>query len=141
MSRVVADAGYAPRRIIVADDVRALRQLLRGALENDPRFEVVGEAGDGAEAVELAARELPDLVLLDLSMPIMDGLQALPEIRRRAPRTRVVVYSGIVTPQAEASAFSAGAHGFVRKGTSLKGLLDRLAALGIDEILEAEAQT
>lgn len=116
-------------RVVVADDTPELRLLIRVRLGRDGRFQVVGEAATGAEAVEVAARERPDLVLLDLAMPVMDGLQALPLIRERSPGTRVVVFSGVGAPQAADSAFAAGADDYVQKGTCLEALFDRLAGL------------
>lgn len=116
-------------RVVVADDTPELRLLMRLRLGQDGRFEVVGEAATGAEAVEVAARERPDLVLLDLAMPVMDGLQALPLIRQRSPGTRVIVFSGVGVPQAADSAYAAGADDYVEKGTCLSMLFDRLERL------------
>lgn len=116
-------------RVVVADDTPELRLLMRLRLRQDGRFEVVGEAATGAEAVEVVARERPDLVLLDLAMPVMDGLQALPLIRQRSPGTRVVVFSGVGVPQAADSAYAAGADDYVEKGTCLATLFDRLERL------------
>src|SRR5437764_10171526 len=81
-------------RVLIADDVQDLRSMLRLALELSGRFTVVAEAMDGAHAVDLAAMYKPDLALLDLSMPTLDGLEALPRILEASPSTRVVVLSG-----------------------------------------------
>ena len=76
-------------RVVLVDDTADLRQLLRIALGR-VGFDVVGEAGDGAAGIEVAREQEPDLVVLDLSMPVMDGLEALPHIRAACPRAAIV---------------------------------------------------
>lgn len=125
----LTDLEGRPLRVVVADDTPELRALMRVRMGQDARFEVVGEAGTGVEAVEVAARERPDVVLLDLAMPVMDGLQALPLIRQRSPGTRVVVFSGVGAPQAADSAFAAGADDYVEKGTCFATLFERMVRL------------
>jgi len=105
----------APIRILVADDTATVRLVLRGTLESSKAFEVVGEAVDGAEAVEMAATLQPDMVLLDLSMPVLDGMEALPRIRRCAPAARVVVLSGFDSDRMGSQAVAAGAAAFLEK--------------------------
>lgn len=85
-------------RVLICDDAPAVRTVLGVVFAVHPGIELVAEAGDGQEAVDQARRHQPDVVLLDLAMPVMDGLQALPEIRAAAPEARVIVYSGF--PQA-----------------------------------------
>lgn len=81
----------------MVDDVPDLRTLVRLALTLDGRFDIVGEAGDGAEGVTMAIELQPDAVLLDLAMPHMDGLTAIPQIRRGCPDARILAYSGFET--------------------------------------------
>ena len=81
-------------RVVLADDSRDLRELLRLRLERDPRFVVVGEAGDGERAVALVREHQPEIAVLDLGMPVLDGAEALAQIRLHAPATRVAVLSG-----------------------------------------------
>jgi DNA-binding NarL/FixJ family response regulator len=102
--------------VLIADDVRELRQLLRIALEANGGFEVVAEAADGVEAVDQAAAHAPDLVVLDLSMPRLDGLEALPQILSVAPGAKVVVLSGFEAGRMEAAALDLGASAYVEKG-------------------------
>ncbi len=109
-------------RVVLVDDTRDLRELFRLALTRDG-FEVVGEAGDGREGIEVCRVTDPDVVLLDLAMPVMDGIEALPEIRRLCPAAVVVVLSGFGAEQMGARAVSAGADGYVQKGSSLKKIL------------------
>jgi DNA-binding NarL/FixJ family response regulator len=102
-------------RVLLCDDCAPIRELVRLVLELEG-IEVVGEAGDGGAAIEEAGRWQPDVVLLDLSMPAMDGLEALPEIRRVAPGSKVVVLSGFDNPGLVARALELGAVRYVEKG-------------------------
>ena len=81
--------------VLVADDVAQLRRIVRRILDRDGRFEVVAEASDGVEAVDLARVLQPDIAILDLMMPRKDGYQALREIRTLSSRTKVVVFSAL----------------------------------------------
>lgn len=125
--------GVAPRRplrTLVVDDDPDVRLLVRLNLEVGGRFEVVGEAGDGAEAVQLAYDVQPDVVLLDLQMPVMGGLEAIPAIRRCAPGARVVVLSGTESREA---AQACGAHAYLKKPFDAGSLAEEVATLlGID---------
>ena len=103
----------APIKVLLADDLVQIRAVLRRALEKDGRFEIIGEACTGVEAVELAASLRPDALVLDLSMPEMDGVQAIPEIIERSPSTKIVVLSGFV--EMAPDVLRAGAHGFFEK--------------------------
>jgi DNA-binding NarL/FixJ family response regulator len=105
-----------------------IRLLLRLNLEQDGRFEVVGEANDGLEAIEAAAMIRPDVVVLDLAMPRMDGLQVIPLIRQRSPETEVIIYSGFAAAQLAATARTLGAAAYVEKADSLKNLNEALLA-------------
>ena len=80
-------------RVVLVDDVPELRLVVRLTLEDDPGIEVVGEASNGRDGVRVVQETRPDLVLLDLSMPDMDGLEAIPLMREQAPMARVVVLS------------------------------------------------
>ena len=89
--------GVPPRRIrvVVADDTPDMRLLLRLSMARRPDIEVVGEAANGQEAIDLAAALRPDLLVLDLAMPVLDGLSALPTLALVAPETRVVILSAM----------------------------------------------
>lgn len=114
------------RRVVVVDDTPDLRTLLRIALESTGDFEVVAEAGDGLEGVEAVGRSRPHLVLLDLAMPVMDGLEALPMIRRLLPASHVVVLSGFEEQAMAEHALEAGADGYLQKGIATQHMLDYL---------------
>ena len=119
----------APLRVLLVDDMAELRDLLARVLERDGRYVVVGHAGDGREGVSRAAELQPDLVLLDLTMPVMDGLEALPLLRRAAPSADVVVLSGLDDPRSRQAAADAGALASLPKGLTPRDLLARLVDL------------
>ena len=109
-------------KVLIVDDSRDLRDLLGIKVEMWGGYQVVGLAADGEEAVDLAKQHQPDLVLLDLAMPKMDGLQALPLILEAAPGVRVVVLSGFDKGSMAERALAAGAHRYVEKGLSTREL-------------------
>lgn len=114
--------GPDPIRVLLVDDTDDIRLLLRMALDLAGGFDVVGEAGDGLEGARLAEMHRPDVVVLDLAMPVMDGLQAGREIRRRCPSTRIVVMSGFSARRMGAEAAAAGADAYVEKGGAFREL-------------------
>jgi DNA-binding NarL/FixJ family response regulator len=113
-------------RVLLCDDVEDIRFMLRVSLRNDPCFEVVGEAANGLQAIEQAHALRPDLVLLDLGMPVMDGLEALPLIREAAPDCCVIVLSGFDAGQLSSQAVGRGAEAYIEKGTSVRDIVRRI---------------
>lgn len=107
------------RQVLIVDDVADLRLLLRVALAPIQEFEVIAEASDGFEAILQAELHQPDLVILDLSMPRLDGLEALPRILEVAPGARVVVLSGFDESRMREPALAAGAVAYLEKGDIL----------------------
>jgi DNA-binding NarL/FixJ family response regulator len=103
--------------VLIADDVDDLRLLMRFTLEAAD-FEVIGEAPDGQRAIQLAGALQPNLVLLDLAMPVMDGLTALPHLHEVAPATRVVVFSGFEEDAMAERALALCAYAYLQKGVS-----------------------
>ncbi|HEU4480685.1 MAG TPA: response regulator transcription factor [Actinomycetota bacterium] len=103
-------------RVLIVDDVDHLRFALSAILELDPELEVAGEAVDGFDALEKASDLQPDLILLDLAMPNLDGLQAIPRLLERAPDSRILVLSGFGKSALEEQAMEAGASGYIEKG-------------------------
>jgi PAS domain S-box-containing protein len=119
--------------VVVVDDAPEVRVLVRTRLRVSGRFEVVGEGSDGGEAVELAARLRPDLMLLDVSMPGTDGLEALPRVLEGSPGTRVVMFSGFEETGLVDKAHALGAAAFVEKSTPVDLLIERLLdVVGVD---------
>jgi two-component system response regulator NreC len=102
-------------RVLIADDHAILRSGLRMLVEAQPDMQVVAEAMDGNEAVRKTVEAKPDVLLLDLSMPVSSGLQAIPEIRRGCPRTQVLILSMYEDVAYIRAAFDAGAVGYVQK--------------------------
>lgn len=128
--------------IVIVDDAADVRDLLRTRIELSDRLHVLGEGADGAAAIELAARWRPDLLLLDVSMPGVDGLAALREVRATAPETAVVMYSGFEEQGLADRARELGAAAYLQKSGSLATLVDDLlAALRGHEAAPAPAGT
>jgi chemotaxis response regulator CheB len=116
-------------RVLLADDAADMRLMIRVALETDGRFAVVGDAPDGTVAIDLLESENPDVLILDMAMPKMDGLQVLAEMKERGLAAKVLAFSGF-NAAVEKQAKGMGAHDFLRKGTgSISELVPRLLAL------------
>ena len=121
----------APLRVVLVDDAADIRRLLRIALRTHGGFEVVGEAANGADAVELARTLRPDVVVLDLGLPDIAGQEVLVQIRASVPDTKVVIFSGLDT--VDRSWLVEHAEGFVLKHTDLQYLIKLLEAVGRPE--------
>jgi len=114
-------------RIVICDDNDVYRSMMCMVLELDRRFDVVGQAIDGRQAIEVCREQQPDIVLLDIAMPIMDGIEALPEIRRECPASRILMNSAFLESSVGQQCLDRGANGYVEKGVELAALLDTLA--------------
>jgi DNA-binding NarL/FixJ family response regulator len=117
-----------PLRVLLVDDNPELRHGVRATLER-AGFVVVAEAADGAQALELAAAHRPDLVLMDLGMPGMDGIQATQALRGRQPHIRVVLWSGRDDLQLSSAIRRSGAHAGLSKGSRADRLIATLLAV------------
>jgi DNA-binding NarL/FixJ family response regulator len=113
-------------RVLVADDADGVRELVMLLLDMESDFTVVGQARDGVEAVEAARQLQPDLVVLDISMPRLDGLTATPQILTASPASRVALFSGMAEPAVELEAHRAGADALLPKELGATTLVDRL---------------
>ena len=115
-------------RVVIADDQRLFAEALEAILSTDGRISVVGRAADGRAAVDLAQEESPDVVLMDIAMPVMDGIEATEAIREQVPETRVIVLTGSEAPHDVSRARAAGAAGYVTKdqiaGDLVRAILD-----------------
>jgi len=118
-----------PIRTVVVDDAEEMRALVALSLRLTGGFEIVGEGSNGRDAVDLAGKERPGLMLLDLSMPVMDGLEALPLVREESPETVVVVFSGFDEAQLGREARARGAAAYLEKGVPLDELVATLLAV------------
>lgn len=112
--------------VLLVDDNDKLRELFRISLETFGAMRVIGEARDGKEGIEAATRLRPDIVLLDLAMPNMDGLEALGRIRRASPDSHVVVLTGFKADRLQDVAVELGASAFLEKGVQPTQLADAL---------------
>jgi DNA-binding NarL/FixJ family response regulator len=119
-------AGYG---VLLVDDMADLRFMLRLNLEGSGQFHVVGEATNGVEAIELARERRPELVLLDIAMPVKDGMEALPEILVASPESRVVILSSFGEQRYGAKALELGAVAYVEKTLAPDALVARLIDL------------
>lgn len=120
--------GQKPVRVLIADDHRLFAEALQAILTTDERIEVVGQASDGEEAVKLARQLDPDVVLMDVSMPVLDGFEATREIRAAAEGVRVLMLTGSNSRDDVDRSRKAGASGYVTK--------DRIASELVAAILE-----
>jgi DNA-binding NarL/FixJ family response regulator len=113
-------------RILVADDHPMLREGLVAVLDTQQNFEVVGEAADGSEVVRLAERLNPDVILLDLEMPGVDGVAALEKLRSAGSEARTIVFTAYDTDERILGALRAGARGYLLKGASRTEIFDAI---------------
>ena len=111
------------QKIVIAEDYTILREGLRAILSSDSELEVVGEAEDGGVAVQCTAELKPDLVLMDLSMPKMSGIEAIREIKKKSPRTKILVLTIHHTEEHILAALKAGADGYALKDSTQGELL------------------
>ena len=117
-----------PLRVLIADDHRLFAEALQAILASEKRIEVVGQASDGREAVQLARKLDPDVVLMDVSMPVLDGFEATREIRAASKDTRVLMLTGSNSRADVDRSREAGASGYVTK--------DRIASELVAAIVE-----
>jgi DNA-binding NarL/FixJ family response regulator len=117
-----------PLRVLIADDHRLFAEALEAILVGDERIEVVGQAGDGGQAVELARKLDPDVVLMDVSMPVLDGFEATRQIRADSESVRVLMLTGSNSRDDVDRSREAGASGYVTK--------DRIASELVSAIVE-----
>ena len=123
-----------PSRIVVADDHPLIREALTRTIDEQPDLEAVAEASDGLEALEFCRRIQPELVLMDVLMPRMDGLEATRHIKREFPRTSVLVLTASENPNHLSEALKAGAAGYVQKGATTQETIG-----AVRKVLEGES--
>ncbi len=121
-------------RVLIADDHMVVRQGLRMFLSLDPELEIVGEADDGAEAVKKAHELKPDVVLMDLLMPVMDGITAIGAIRRELPDTEVLALTSVLEDASVIGAVKAGAIGYMLKDTRADELCRAIKAAAAGQV-------
>jgi DNA-binding NarL/FixJ family response regulator len=131
-------------RVLICDDVDEIRQLLAEIVELRDGLRVVGEAQNGQEAIDEAKRLQPDVILLDISMPILTGLEALPDIKLAAPAARVIVLSGVAQKSISSGARSRGADRYLEKGARADTIADMIeevaAAALVGQAVESDSR-
>ncbi len=121
-------------RVLIADDHSVVREGLRVFLGRDPELAVVGEAADGTEAVGLARQLRPDVVLMDLLMPVMDGIAATSAIRSELPETEIIALTSVLESEAVVGAVKAGAIGYLLKDTQALELRRAIKAAAAGQV-------
>lgn len=111
------------QRIVIAEDHTILREGLRALISSNPDFDIVGEAEDGRDAIRCVEKLVPDLILLDLSMPRMNGMEAIKEIKKQCPETKILVLTVHRTEEYILTTLRAGANGYVLKDATHAELL------------------
>jgi len=130
-----------PIRVLIADDHQLIRQALADLFEGTPDITVVGECSDGSQVVAAVAATRPDLVLMDLQMPVMDGLQATRELLDSHPEVRVVVLTGGLTPATALEARALGVAGYLLKEDDPGDLPDRVRTVAAGGTVWSPAAT
>jgi DNA-binding NarL/FixJ family response regulator len=128
-------------RILLVDDHPVVRQGLRTLLEGRSEWEVIGEASDGLEALEKVATEKPDVVVLDVTMPRMNGIEACRLIKQKAPNPEVLFVTQHDSPQMMREALAVGARGYVVKSNLARDLLEAVEAVSQHRVFTALARS
>jgi DNA-binding NarL/FixJ family response regulator len=132
-------AAVRPARVLVVDDQTLFRTGLANLLAGDERVEVVGQAADGAEAVEQARKLKPDVVLMDVKMPNVDGIEATRRMIQAMPAVRVLILTTLETDSQVIQALKAGASGYVLKDSSVAAIISSIIAVMAGERVMASA--
>jgi DNA-binding NarL/FixJ family response regulator len=125
-SNTTSQSEHSTVRVLIVDDMPQVREDLRVLLQLSNEIEVVGEAGDGLEAIQQAERYHPDVVIMDMEMPVIDGLQATEQIKGRLLAKRVVILSVHSEKEDIERAMQSGADAFVQKGSSYLTLIEAI---------------
>ena len=129
--------GEAVVRVMVVDDTMEVRMLVGLLLQDEPTWVIVGEAANGAEAITRATETQPDMVLLDISMPVMDGLEALPGLRATLPDALLVLLTAFPVPDINDQAIAAGADACLDKVNMATSLMPALRELVVEKSIPA----
>jgi DNA-binding NarL/FixJ family response regulator len=116
-------------RVLVVDDFEAWRRFICSALQKNPELQVVGEASDGLEAVHKAKELQPDLVVLDLGLPTLNGIDAARQIRKLTPKSKILFLTQESSADVVQAALDSGAHGYVLKARAVNDLLPAVEAV------------
>jgi DNA-binding NarL/FixJ family response regulator len=119
-------ANTQPCRVVICDDQPGFREVVRILLSLEPHIDVVGEAANGREVLDLVERIQPDVLLLDVAMPELDGIEALPQVHALSPDTDVVIVTGFGSSADRERALAAGATRYVEKGADMDALVGEI---------------
>jgi len=117
------------KKVLLVDDSADIRRAVRPLFDSHPKFRVVGEAEHGREAVEIAPKLQPDLIVLDMSMPVMNGLEAAPLLVKHLPRVWLILFTSYYLPEVERLSRAAGIHAIVPKDKAATHLIPQAEAL------------
>jgi len=117
------------KKVLLVDDSATVRRAVRPLFDSHPKFRVVGEAEHGREAVEIAPKLQPDLIVLDMSMPVMNGLEAAPLLVKHLPRVWIILFTSYYLPEVERLSRAAGIHAIVPKDKAATHLIKQAEAL------------
>ncbi len=117
------------QRLVLVEDHVACRQLLAAKLGGEPGYEIIGEAGDGIDALRLCATLQPDLVILDLGLPHLHGVEVLKELRKNHPQQRIIIFSGSADREKIARVLALRPHGYVEKTSCLTVLIEAIRSV------------
>ncbi len=123
-----------PTRILIIDDSPMIRTVLRKCLESVPGWQVCGEAGDGREGIEKAQQIKPNFIVLDLSMPVMNGLEAARVLSKVMPTVPMVLFTSFITHHLEEEALAAGVRRVIAKDKSLADLISAVHLLAVKDV-------
>src|SRR5918998_4126744 len=121
-----SSSASSPARIIIADDHELVREAMRSMLNSEPDLQIIDEAKDGQEAIELTRLQRPDLVIMDVRMPKVNGLEATQTIKEELPTTKVLIWSAYEDPVLVSDAVRAGADGYVLKLSPIQEQLEAI---------------
>ena len=116
-------------RVLVVDDFELWRTIVQNLLDGEPNLRVIGVAEDGLEAVQKAKELQPDLILLDIGLPKLNGIEAARRIRKAAPQSKILFLSANAHPEIVSAAFNAGALGYIHKSAAAQSLLPAMEAV------------
>src|SRR6266404_7633382 len=119
--------------VLIADDHEIVREGTRALILREANFEVCGMARDGREAVEMATKLQPDIIVLDVTMPELDGVEVVRQVRRHSRNTRILIFSGLQSETTIAELFRAGVKSYIRKGDPAENLVTALHSLAQDK--------
>jgi len=134
-----------PAKILVVDDFEPIRQCVGSMLEQTAKFQVIGHAAAGFEAIQKAKDLQPDLILLDIGLPKLDGIAAASQIRKLAPKSKILFLTENTSPEVVEAALSTGASGYVVKSEAGQELFEALEAVGqggqfVSRVLRTQAR-